>query len=181
LVLTLSADRILYCGNQLDLSVYSRSELRGSDHKPVFAIFRAEVRTIDGVKRAALSQLLLESITSAAPGEKLDEKLAALVLPADYAELPPPSSDDVAWWDGPEHPGGIVPLSEFQKPGRRGGNPFNSPPDSPLSSSPSSSDEELYTHALSLQAPIAPTQASRKPPPPPVRSTKPDRIDILPS
>jgi hypothetical protein len=30
----LFADRILYRGNQLDLSVYSRSELRGSDHKP---------------------------------------------------------------------------------------------------------------------------------------------------
>lgn len=52
----------------------------------VFAIFRAEVRIIDAVKRAALSHLLLENITSTAPGEKLDEKLAGLFLPADYAE-----------------------------------------------------------------------------------------------
>jgi synaptojanin len=29
-----TTDRILYHGTQLDLSVYSRSELRGSDHKP---------------------------------------------------------------------------------------------------------------------------------------------------
>lgn len=27
-------DRILYRGNQLDLSVYSRADLRGSDHRP---------------------------------------------------------------------------------------------------------------------------------------------------
>lgn len=46
----------------------------------VFAIFRAEVRIIDHVKRAALSKLLLESVTSTAPGEKLDEKLAGLTF-----------------------------------------------------------------------------------------------------
>ena len=28
------ADRILHRGNQLNLNVYSRAELRGSDHKP---------------------------------------------------------------------------------------------------------------------------------------------------
>jgi hypothetical protein len=74
-----------------------------------------------------------------------------------------------------DYPKGIVPLSEFQNLIRRKANPFDSPTDSSLSSSPSSSDEELYTHALSLQTPIAPVQALRKapPPPPPSRSTKP--------
>lgn len=82
--------------------MYSRSELRGSDHKPglisclllilylrcvkVFALFRAEVRIIDAVKRLALSRLLLESIVSTAPGEKLDEKLAALVFSPDFTQ-----------------------------------------------------------------------------------------------
>jgi hypothetical protein len=47
---------------------------------------RAEVRVIDSVKRAALSRLLLESVVSTAPGEKLDEKLAALTLPVDLVE-----------------------------------------------------------------------------------------------
>jgi hypothetical protein len=47
---------------------------------------RADVRIIDTVKRAALSRLLLESVVSTSPGEKLDEKLAALALPADYVE-----------------------------------------------------------------------------------------------
>lgn len=52
----------------------------------VFALLRADVRVIDAVKRAALSRLLLESVVSTAPGEKLDEKLAALTLPADFVE-----------------------------------------------------------------------------------------------
>lgn len=132
----LTTDRILYRGNHLDLSVYSRAELRGSDHKPgfdftqipvylplnqslVFAFFIAQVLIIDAVKRATLSRLLLENIISTAPGEKLDEKLAALVIPVNHAEcllfllfkhgtvhilvnlVPSPSSDEIAWWDGP--------------------------------------------------------------------------------
>ena len=52
----------------------------------MFALFRSEVRIIDAVKRAALSRLLLENTLSATPGEKLDEKLASLVLPGDYPE-----------------------------------------------------------------------------------------------
>ncbi|KAF8897747.1 inositol polyphosphate phosphatase [Infundibulicybe gibba] len=162
-------DRILYRGKQLDLSVYSRCELRGSDHRPVFAIFRGEVRIIDPVKRAALSRLLLENVLSTNPGEKLDEKLASLTLPADFTERgAPPSTDETSWWDTPERPGGVIPIPELKALSQRRGNPFDSPGESPLSSSPSSSDEELYTHALSLQTPIIPVQAvTRKPPPPP--------------
>ncbi|KAI0677390.1 DNase I-like protein [Trametes maxima] len=166
-------DRVLFKGNNLDLAVYSRADLRGSDHRPVFAIFRAEVRIIDHVKRAALSKLLLESVTSTAPGEKLDEKLASLTFTADEPELPPPSSDDTAWWDDPDHPNGIViPLSSRSVAHGKGANPFDSSSESSLSSSPSSSEEELY-HAL--QAPITPAQptTTRRPaPPPPIRVVK---------
>jgi hypothetical protein len=88
----------LYTGNGLDLSAYSRAELKGSDHRPgnfdcpsygdvdltsetiVYAIFRATIRIIDPVKKATLSALLLDSVTSTAPGETLDEKLAALAV-----------------------------------------------------------------------------------------------------
>ena len=49
----------------------------------VFAVFRADVRVIDATKRAALQRLLLASVTSTAPGEKLDEKLATLALDFD--------------------------------------------------------------------------------------------------
>ncbi|KAJ7752739.1 SacI homology domain-containing protein [Mycena maculata] len=163
-------DRILYRsrGGSLDLAVYSRAELRGSDHKPVFGIFRAAVRTIDVAKRAALSQLLLQSVIMTAPGEKLDDKLAELAFPATFGDLPPPSSDDAVWWDGPEYPNGAISMSELPNLKLGATNPFDSPDESPLSSS-SSSDEELYTDALTLQTPIAPVKAAaaRKPPPPP--------------
>lgn len=84
----------------------------------MFAIFRAEVRVIDHTKRANLSHLLLDNVTSTAPGERLEEKLASLAFHHDIAEctslwkiphidilisppVPPPSSDEAAWWDGP--------------------------------------------------------------------------------
>jgi len=164
-------DRILHRGNQLNLSVYSRAELRGSDHKPVFAIYNAEVRIIDRIKKATLSQMLLESTASMEPGDKLDKKLANLILPADTRQLPPPSSDENSWWDTPDCPGGVVPVAELEKLDlHRKNNPFDSSEDSSLTSSPSSSDEELYTHALSLPTPLEPVQAStRRPPPPPPR------------
>ncbi|TFK71771.1 inositol polyphosphate phosphatase [Pluteus cervinus] len=160
-------DRVLYHGKSLDLAVYSRAELYGSDHRPVFAIFRAEVRIIDAIKRAALSQLLLETVVTTVP-EKLDEKLATLSLPTDYAKLPPPSSDEAAWWDVPDMPNGLIPISEFRKTDQpTSTNPFDSPGDSPLSASPSSSDEELFHHALSLPTPILPVKKNAPPPPPP--------------
>lgn len=82
------------------MSVYSRAELRGSDHRPgnylefflaaglesdslVFALFRTEVRIIDTVKRAEISRLLLETTVSAVPGEILEEKITTLTLPSD--------------------------------------------------------------------------------------------------
>jgi len=44
------------------------------------------VRIVNGAKRAALSRLLLESVLSTEPGEKLDTKLASLTLPANFAD-----------------------------------------------------------------------------------------------
>ena len=52
----------------------------------VFATYRAEVRIIDPVKKAALSHILLDGIVSTKPGEKLDEKLANLILPSETGE-----------------------------------------------------------------------------------------------
>jgi hypothetical protein len=93
-----NVDRILYRGNKLELSVYSRAELKGSDHRPgmshvlkegecapiscvlVYAAFRASVCVIDHTKKAVLGRLLAESVASTPPGEPLDEKLAALTF-----------------------------------------------------------------------------------------------------
>ena len=114
--------------------------------------------------------------------------------------MPPPSTDDAAWWEDQAHPSGVVPLSEFpdlvngndKLPQQRKpkANPFESDSEdesSALSASPTSSDEELYTHALSLQTPITPTphningtlaqqqqqqgqaHGRRAPPPPPLK------------
>jgi hypothetical protein len=167
----------------------------------VFSIFRTDVRIIDIVKRAALSHVLLESVLSSPPGENLDEKLASLQFPTNFVDrafmysshscvtdassVPPPSSEESAWWDGPseysseilaarygicrvDHPNGVFPIIAYQSLESRGsGNPFDSHDDSPLSSSPSSSDEELYTDAAALPDPITPMQSIRKPAPPP--------------
>ncbi|KAF8269062.1 SacI homology domain-containing protein [Lactarius quietus] len=160
-------DRVLYRGNKLDQSIYSRAELRGSDHRPVYAAFRATVHIIDHAKKSALGRLLMESVTSAEPGETLEEKLAALTF-SHSDDLPPPSSETEAWWDTPDHPNGVVPASsdiDLSVPQR--GNPFDSPLDSPLSASPSSSDEELFNHALALQTPMVPAKKPPPPPPPP--------------
>ena len=43
-------------------------------------IFRAEVRIVDQVKKAALSRMLLQGVSSTLPDEKLDEKLVALTF-----------------------------------------------------------------------------------------------------
>ncbi|KAF8592645.1 DNase I-like protein [Ramaria rubella] len=175
-------DRVLFRGNQLDLSVYSRAELKGSDHRPVFAVFGAVIRIIDHVKRAALNQQLIQRIASTAPNEKLDDKLAVLMFTNEtvHVELPPPSSDGQAWWDGPGmsfrnvkkhithhgiflpsgHPDGKFPVQLGTK--CKTTNPFDSSDDSTVASSPSSSDEELYNHAQKLQSPMIPAQ---KPPP----------------
>ncbi|KAK7695728.1 hypothetical protein QCA50_000364 [Cerrena zonata] len=165
-------DRILSKGPDLDLSVYSRAELKSSDHRPVFALFRASVRIIDHTTRLALSRMLFDNVTSTAPGEKLDEKLASLAFSNEPRELPPPSTDEAAWWDTPDHPNGIIPTEKMPDTSRSHPyHPFDSPPGSPSSSSPSSSEEELYQ---ALQAPIAPqpVQAVRRPPPPPPSRAK---------
>jgi len=40
--------------------------------------FRAEVRIVDPLKKAALSKMLLQRVSSTLPDEKLDETLVAL-------------------------------------------------------------------------------------------------------
>ncbi|THH12240.1 hypothetical protein EW145_g127 [Phellinidium pouzarii] len=166
-------DRVLYRGHDLDLVVYSRAELMGSDHRPVFAIFRAEVRVVDAAKRNALHHLLLDSVLSTGPDEKLDEKLAMMTLSDDPEDLPLPSSEEQAWWMDEEHPDGIYASEELLSKARDfPSNPFDSASNTPLSS-PSSSDEELYTDALSLAAPTVVLYPKRTPPLPPSRSTKP--------
>ena len=46
----------------------------------VYVGFRTSVHVIDHTKKAVLGRLLVESVASMAPGETLDEKLAALTF-----------------------------------------------------------------------------------------------------
>ena len=107
------------------------------------------------------------------------------VLSLIYDPVPQPSSDEAAWWNGPGtilvnelinilihgsgYPNGVVPISEFLiLRERKSTNPFDSPEASSLSSSPSTSDEELYNDALGFKSPPGPVNVQhRKPPPPP--------------
>ncbi|EJU06333.1 inositol polyphosphate phosphatase [Dacryopinax primogenitus] len=154
-------DRILYRGSDLDLSVYSRAELKTSDHRPVFAIFRAQVRVIDTMKRAALREELLQKVRATTEGETLDQKLQRMTVNGD--ELPPPSSDENAWWDSPNHPDGVVSAVPPPPRGILSTNPF----DLDIDIASSESDEELYSAAATLPVPLTPSRRPMPPPPPP--------------
>ena len=82
----------------------------------MFALFRVNVHQINSVKKAALSEELLKTLTWTASGEKLDDKLAGLMI-NDGCKLshllpmcqsvftlarclvPLPSNDAKAWWE----------------------------------------------------------------------------------
>ncbi|KAG8907006.1 inositol polyphosphate 5-phosphatase [Tulasnella sp. 403] len=138
-------DRILYRGLNISLNTYSRAELRGSDHRPVYAFFDCEVLIIDTAKKNALQDEIQRGLTSTENNEKLEEKLARVALGAeDNVDLPPPSSAEACWWDGPDHPNGLFP-SDIGLLTTSSTNPF----DSDVNST-SSSEEELYRLARPL-------------------------------
>lgn len=73
-----------------------------SDHRPVYAIFRARIRTIDQAKRAALRKELLQDLLAHPPEDALENQLAQVNLNDSETprRLPPPSDDQQAWWNG---------------------------------------------------------------------------------
>ncbi|GAA5989221.1 hypothetical protein JCM10908_001213 [Rhodotorula pacifica] len=97
-------DRILYRGDGLDCYRYQRAELRTSDHRPVYALFRSKIRTVNSARRAAVRKELLQKLLAHSPHESLDAKLSRVAIsggekPA-RSRLPPPSTDQQAWWNG---------------------------------------------------------------------------------
>ncbi|KZT42995.1 phosphatidylinositol phosphate phosphatase [Sistotremastrum suecicum HHB10207 ss-3] len=167
-------DRVLYRGEGLDVTVYACANLKSSDHRPVYALFRSPIRIVDGVKRDALSRIMLDTILSRKPGEKLEDKLAKVAL-EELVDLPPPSSEKNAWWDQPEHPGGVFSIN-IETPNRHAPkNPWDSPSSIPITS-PSSSDEDLYSATRLEPVPdidVEATDSTKKSPPPIPRETKP--------
>ncbi len=86
-------DRVLYRPQNLTLRKYSRAELKTSDHRPVFALFSGDVRSIDRAKRQRIYDELLSQI---APGRKVARQFK--VAEESASDLPYPSSEDFQWW-----------------------------------------------------------------------------------
>ncbi|GAA5968165.1 hypothetical protein JCM11641_003755 [Rhodosporidiobolus odoratus] len=151
-------DRILYKGTDLDAFRYQRAELTASDHRPVYALFRARIRHIDEQKRAVLRKQLLQDIMANARQEKIKAKVSRLSVNGGGRDkaLPPPSDDKQAWWE--EEDGSFKPLTLPPRPRpSASANPFDGPP--------STSDES--TLRSQRQPPPA---VPRKPAPPPAAS-----------
>ncbi|CEG77460.1 Putative Phosphatidylinositol phosphate phosphatase [Rhizopus microsporus] len=114
-------DRILYKGGQLRQLQYSRAELYTSDHRPVFALFEADVITLDKEAKFKLQKEIYQSLSSIEvrhhppelPKRKMTAPLPAtkdplvdvlidISLDAPSQRLPPPSTDIRKWWEDGE-------------------------------------------------------------------------------
>lgn len=119
-------DRILFKGAQLKQLQYSRAELCTSDHRPVLALFEADILTLDHEAKIKLQKELYQSLSSieirSTPPPELprrkntvpstssaklsDSFVDTLIdLSFDSTDFPPPSSDNKKWWeDGQDIP-----------------------------------------------------------------------------
>ncbi|GAA5965786.1 hypothetical protein JCM21900_004989 [Sporobolomyces salmonicolor] len=155
-------DRILYSGPDLDINRYQRAELFTSDHRPVYALFRARIRSIDQTKRGALRRQLLQELIQHAPDETLDQKLSRLTHGVAASDLPPPSDEQQAWWNGQD--GTFVPPPPSPKPHNPAiSNPF---------------DPSYYTSPSPSQPTVAPP--SRRAPPVIPRKPSQTTVGLLP-
>ncbi|GAA6012488.1 hypothetical protein JCM11491_004347 [Sporobolomyces phaffii] len=181
-------DRIIYKGSDLDINRYSRAELHSSDHRPVYAIFRASIRSVDHAKRSDLRKLLLRNLVKHSPDEKLDDKLSRLAQGSTEMDLPPPSDDQRAWWNDengvftppevPERPRRTSPPpASAQGPTRKAAPPVPRKPSLPPAGPPIDTLLDLDPPSSSSPSPIPSTpatfQAVRRKPPPPARSASP--------
>lgn len=72
-------DRILYKGEGLDLTRYNRAELLMSDHRPVYALFRATVNVIDQEKRARIKEEMRNTLSPERAAKKASSNGATTV------------------------------------------------------------------------------------------------------
>ncbi|TIC04091.1 DNase I-like protein [Wallemia mellicola] len=99
-------DRILYKSkSNLYATRYATVDLRGSDHRPVYATFRTDIRKIDHMKRDQLAKEIQANILKTGPNETIEEKLMKLgITRRQQAEdnLPSPSNEKSNWWTDEE-------------------------------------------------------------------------------
>ncbi|GAA5885405.1 hypothetical protein JCM6882_009606 [Rhodosporidiobolus microsporus] len=129
-------DRILYKGVDLDAFRYQRAELMASDHRPVYALFRSRIRSVDEPKRSTLRKKLLQEIMANDLQDKMDAKVSQLANGLKGMDLPPPSDDQQAWWNEKDGSFKPPPLPPRSRPSAA--NPFSASASSPLTTSPRS-------------------------------------------
>ncbi|KWU46417.1 DNase I-like protein [Rhodotorula sp. JG-1b] len=178
-------DRILYKGEGLDCYRYQRAELRTSDHRPgksiavrsdilMYALFRSRIRTVDSARWAALRKELLQQLLKHSPHESLDAKLSRVSINArgsDRTRLPPPSTDQQAWWNGKD--GTFEPPPLPPRPRNRAvTNPFEPNFYADRASMASAdSDRSSAASASPRAAPAPPPKPIRRGTAPPVEET----------
>lgn len=154
-------DRILNRGEVLTQLRYGSAEdILFSDHRPVYATFKARVTVINEHKKSALSKEIYEHITDKLSGFNEDERISLLsegtsvfddlennlstsnVTPSSSIQeakrgmkLPPPSSDLKKWWIGNGKQAKVildVDSSSFILNPTRSSNPFVKDETNPL-------------------------------------------------
>jgi endonuclease/exonuclease/phosphatase family metal-dependent hydrolase len=94
-------DRVLFRPKEkFKLISYARAELRGSDHRPVRAIFHARVTFIDHEIRKSIRDNLLINLRN--PFRNLMINQSSVLLALD--ELPKPSTEQSQWWSSVNQP-----------------------------------------------------------------------------
>ncbi|KAG0141200.1 hypothetical protein CROQUDRAFT_52064 [Cronartium quercuum f. sp. fusiforme G11] len=108
-------DRILYQGDDLDLTHYSRADLKASDHRPVYAIIRAQVRVVDRAKKEEIRRQVMQSVQVKrvqnqvlAPIQSCESRVICfysmlfnLTIASSAAEVPSDQPKLDEWWKTP--------------------------------------------------------------------------------
>lgn len=139
----------------------------------MYALFRSRIRTVDAARRAALRKELLQQLLKHSPHESLDAKLSRVSIngrDSDRTRLPPPSTDQQAWWNGKD--GSFEPPPLPPRPRNRAvTNPFE----------PNFyADRASMASANSDRSSAAAARAAPPPPPKPIRRGSAARVEETP-
>ena len=170
-------DRILYRGQGVKQLEYDSANLKMSDHRPVYATFKLQVRIVEDAKRERLAREIYEKrknmigevlVGDAEKYMELDRKCFVPLTIRMLILVPPPSSDKRKWWldhnasskvEIPKPPG-----DGWQLNPNRPKNPFDA------------TDEPDWIKVASPQLPVSFPSAKKVPPLPPPRRQQSDSV-----
>jgi hypothetical protein len=91
----------------------------------VYAILRAQIRSVNRAEKALIRKEILGEIVAHSPQRDLPSPLTRKRDSSAFGNLPPPSSDEIAWWDSV---GGLVDLDSPKSTSNPSStNPFDAP------------------------------------------------------